>query len=445
MAMAGTEVYTHTLATMQKSSGHEVAIVTPHIDHYRPGKINEHYVYDNIDVYQFLEAGDPTDRQIHYGNKKPSGLENFKQLILKLSPEVIHFHELNRSIGLTIEHVKIAKQYGAKVILTIHLSSYTCNTNVLIKDGKICNGKIQENACSVCSYTTLFKVPSILSVPLAAISILFRKTGLTNKLIDGRAATLLRVPANIQRIKKELRDLIDNLDQFVTYAKWYKRILLENGVPENKITVVPAALVTTKKNENYKLFKQTELPVKMVFIGRIQPQKGIHLIIEAIRNFSVEQVQIDIYGKEEETNFYKQCIKDTRNISNINWKGLLDRDQVLESLSHYDILCLASTFSEMSPLVIQEAFASGIPVLASKVYGNMEQVQHLHNGMLFEFNSSKSLQKQIQLLIDNPDLLQQMKNNVVAPCNFDVVHEMYLRLYVNDLEKINLKLKIVAP
>src|SRR5487761_549663 len=95
MAMAGTEVYTHTLATMQKSSGHEVAIVTPHIDHYRPGKINEHYVYDNIDVYQFLEAGDPTDRQIHYGNKKPSGLENFKQLILKLSPEVIHFHELN--------------------------------------------------------------------------------------------------------------------------------------------------------------------------------------------------------------------------------------------------------------------------------------------------------------------------------------------------------------
>src|ERR1700712_4900311 len=129
MAMAGTEVYTHTLATMQKLSGHQVAVITPHIDYHRPGQINEHYLYDDIDVYQYLEMADPTDRQIHYGNKYPAGLENFKKLITSLEPYVIHFHELNRSIGFTTEHVKIAKQYGAKVILTAHLSSYTCNTN----------------------------------------------------------------------------------------------------------------------------------------------------------------------------------------------------------------------------------------------------------------------------------------------------------------------------
>jgi hypothetical protein len=107
MMMAGTEVYTHTLATMQKSSGHEVAVVTPFIDYYNPGKINEHYVYDGIDVFQYLELDNPNDRQIQYGNKKTSGLENFKQLIESLKPDVIHFQELTRSMGLTIEHIKI--------------------------------------------------------------------------------------------------------------------------------------------------------------------------------------------------------------------------------------------------------------------------------------------------------------------------------------------------
>ena len=83
----------------------------------------------------------------------------------------------------------------------------------------------------------------------------------------------------------------------------------------------------------------------------------------------------------------------------------------------------------MSPLVIQEAFAAGIPVLASKVYGNMEQVADNHNGLLFEFNSSDSLKEKIKALIDNPALLPKLKSNIVAPLNFNVVHEAYLRIY----------------
>ena len=176
MAMAGTEIYTHTLAKLQKSSGHQVAVITPHFNYYKPDQIKEHYIYDNLDVYQYMETDDPTDRLIHYGLKKPDGLENFKQLIVKLKPDVIHFHELNRSIGLTTEHVKIAKQFGAKVFLTIHLSFYTCNTNILIKDGELCNGKIIESVCSKCSFQTLFNIPSIIAGPLTKLSLFANKT-----------------------------------------------------------------------------------------------------------------------------------------------------------------------------------------------------------------------------------------------------------------------------
>ena len=156
LSFAGTEVYIHTLAGLQKKGGHQPVVITPHIEHYRPGKMVPHYIYEGLDVYQFKETGNPKDRAFIYGTKSPEGLVNFNELLHFLKPDIVHFHELNRSIGLGIGHVKLAKLAGAKVLLTMHLSSYTCNTNTLINKGKLCNGKILDYKCSVCSYKTKY-------------------------------------------------------------------------------------------------------------------------------------------------------------------------------------------------------------------------------------------------------------------------------------------------
>lgn len=428
-AMAGTEIYTHTLATLQKRSGNEVAVITPHIDYYRPGQINEHYIYDEIDVYQFLEEADPTDRHVQYGNKKPKGLNNFVSLLKQLTPDVINFHELNRSIGFTIEHVKLAKQFGAKVFLTMHLPFYSCNTNVLVYNNELCDGVIRNFECSECTYKTLFNVPPIFSKTMAMISISTQKSLITEKLPPGSVTTLLSVSSTISRIRNDLRELWNNVDQMISLNKWYKKILIKNGVPEDKITVVGPALVTNRKNVAPKIRRDSSLPLKMVFVGRIQPLKGIHLIIEAMKSFTTKQVLIDIYGKQEETPYYKKCITNSMNVATIKFRGELKRKDVVNTLAQYDMFCLASTFSEMSPLVIQEAFAAGIPILASKVYGNMEQIEDNQNGLLFEFNSSTALKKQIQSLVDNPGLLQKLKNNILVPKSFNIVNEQYLWLY----------------
>ncbi|MEP7108243.1 MAG: glycosyltransferase [Ferruginibacter sp.] len=429
--LAGTEVYTHTLATLQEQTGHEVAVITPHIEHDYPGQIKPHYIYDGIKVYQFPETANPTDRQVHYGKKKPEGLEHFVALLQQLEPDVIHFHELNRSVGFTVEHVKLARQSGAKVFFTMHLSSYSCNTNILIYNNELCDGIIRRNRCTECSYKALFNIPSILAKPLSRLSLVSCNNGITEKMPDGKLKTVLSVPAYISRIKNNLDELVTHVDQLISYSNWYKEILLKNGVPAYKITVVPAALVTSAKHEINKTFQPPGLPIKMVFVGRLQSTKGLHLIIEAMRSFSSNQVQMDIYGRPEETDYYKRCIHDTTEMDLIKWKGEIKREDVVECLSQYDIFCLASTFSEMSPLVIQEAFAAGIPVLASKVYGNIEQITHGKNGLLFEFDSSESLKEQIQALIENPILIREMKGSIVPPLNFNLVNESYLRIYAS--------------
>ena len=428
-AMAGTEIYVHTLAGFQNRSGHQVAVLVPHIEYYNPGKIKNNYQYEGIEVYQFLENGDPTDRQIHYGKKKPSGLNNFKNFLIKFKPDVVHFHELNRSIGLTIEHVKLAKQMGAKVFLTAHLSSYTCNTNILIRQNKLCNGVINLFQCTACSYQVLFNIPEVLIKPLTGLSLFLKKSYLLDILPAGSGKTLLHVTKTIERIKSDLATLVENVDQIISYSKWYKEILIQNNVPIQKISVVPVALVSMGHLNIKPVLKTMKLPVRFVFIGRIQETKGIHLMIEAFRHFDKQSAQIDIYGAAEETSYYKDCISKSADVGSVNFMGPLKREAVLSTLSQYDMFCLASTFSEMSPLVIQESFAAGIPVLASKVYGNIEQIKHGYNGLLFDFNSPDDLKMKIEYLVNDTSIIRKLSENIIPPNQFQMVHEAYLEIY----------------
>jgi glycosyltransferase involved in cell wall biosynthesis len=98
-------------------------------------------------------------------------------------------------------------------------------------------------------------------------------------------------------------------------------------------------------------------------------------------------------------------------------------------MQQYDALCLCSTFSEMSPLVIQEAFAAGIPIIASNVYGNAEQIKNGYNGLLFGFKDAASLKEQLLRCINDPVLLIEMKKNTRAPRSFQQVGDEYYRIY----------------
>jgi glycosyltransferase involved in cell wall biosynthesis len=61
-------------------------------------------------------------------------------------------------------------------------------------------------------------------------------------------------------------------------------------------------------------------------------------------------------------------------------------------------------------LVIQEAFATKTPVIATNIGGMAEFVSHENNGLLFERNSSEDLAKQIRRIVDERDLLGRLSN-----------------------------------
>lgn len=420
---AGTEVYTWALSKQLQKNGCEVKIVIPNY-----GKdISEEYIYDELVVHKFAENS-VVDRALIMGFRKPSGLAFFTQFLKEYQPTFVHFHELAGSNGISLHHVIAAKSLGIKVLFTFHLAGYTCKTGTLLYNNKsLCDGKIHINKCSNCYLHS--KGYTSFKYPLNYLSQLLQVANINSTKWNNKIGTALGTSFIIEKQKQDFQKLIDNCDNVIALTKWYEKMLLLNGVSQNKINFIPQGLPLKALHQDFSKKKISDKPLRLIFLGRISHFKGLHLLIDALFKLPKDSVLLDIYGQADNSN-YEQLLKDkTKSFDNIRWCGKLKRDDVIDTMQQYHTLCLCSTFSEMSPLVIQEAFAAGIPVLASNVFGNAEQITDGKNGWLFKFNDNNALKTKLQQLIDDPYLLEKAQKNIEMVRNFDAVAKEQMIVY----------------
>jgi len=426
--IAGTEVYCLSLVQELQQKGIECAVVIPNYG----SNITEAYEIKGVRVIQYAEPS-IVDRALLMGKRKPDGLAAFSAVLKKESPAIVHFHEFTSSNGITQHHVHLAKEMGYKVIMTFHLSGYSCKTgNLMYKDELTCDGIIDTRKCTNCIYSVKHIAPPKKAVLLTTAMLAYKfhydagKWGST-------LGTAIGFPFIIQKIRTDLLQLAADCDQLVVLTRWYKTILEKNGIASSKITHIAQGLPrypgtpATKKNVDHD-------KLRLVYIGRISAVKGIQLLIDAMQNLPAEQVSLDIYGEINNDAYTNACQRSAAALTNIHWKGSIDPASVVNVLSGYDVLCLPSAFSEMSPLVIREAFAAAVPVLASDVYGNAEQVTDDVNGWLFKFKSSADLTAKLSRLLQNRELIEAAKRNIPPVRSFSEVATEYGSLYQRILQ-----------
>ena len=420
---AGTEVYTWALCKQLQQKGVELKIIIPHYGHHQ----SSYYEYDGLQVFQYAEPS-VVDRSLKMGFRKPDGLNAFEEHLKNESPDIVHFHELAGSNGITLHHIMAAKNAGARVVMTFHLAGNTCKTGTLLyKDQLLCDGMIRLQKCSSCYLHG--KGNSALNALLLKGSSVFNQLGIDTTKWNSKAGTALGTVYLIEKLRKNFETLVQHCDKVVVLTDWYKKILLLNGVPKEKICYVPQGLpfevsLPAADQENKKT-----MSLRLLFLGRINPFKGLHLLLEALEELDHEKIELDIYGNSDDEAYEVFWRNKTKDRPNIHWKGKLPHADVVSTMQQYDALCLCSTFSEMSPLVIQEAFAAGIPVIASDVYGNAEQITNEVNGLLFPFKNVAALTKILLSCINEPKLLLNMRKNISIPRSFEQVANDYIRLY----------------
>ncbi len=140
-----------------------------------------------------------------------------------------------------------------------------------------------------------------------------------------------------------------------------------------------------------------------LFLGRLSQEKGVDLLLRAwakVRNGSRRLV---IAGTGPEESSLKKLASDL-NLVNVVFTGFLDKEQQVSLWSNSSALVVPSIWDEPFGMVVLEAWAKERPVVAFAKGALPELIHHGVNGLLADPFSVESLAKNIQELIDKPDL-----------------------------------------
>lgn len=147
--------------------------------------------------------------------------------------------------------------------------------------------------------------------------------------------------------------------------------------------------------------------IKFVYVGNINYSKGILDIVSASRLLP-DSVTIDVYGPFQD-GITEDIFKGSQRTK---YRGIIDPQAVIRLLKNYDALLLPTHYEgEGYPGVILEAYAAGIPVIASDWQAIAEIVDHT-SGILIEPRSPENLSRAMRRLISNPALYRRLRRGV---------------------------------
>lgn len=160
----------------------------------------------------------------------------------------------------------------------------------------------------------------------------------------------------------------------------------------------------------------TEVPLRLVFLSRVIPEKGVEHAVEAVKMVNEQAggvvATLDIWGPvaEGDSAWLEQTLKGARPA--VEYRGFLPPERIYAVLPDYDVMVFPTFYSgEGFPGVVVDAYVAGIPVIASDWHYNEEFVRDGHTGFIFRTGDVADLSRKIQAAVDDPRRINQMKHN----------------------------------
>lgn len=182
----------------------------------------------------------------------------------------------------------------------------------------------------------------------------------------------------------------------------------------------------TSRPDNIHYQPKSSYQKKFAFIGRVTPEKGIYEIISATRELPADYT-VHIYGPVNDVTLENKLIALGL------YQGKIDRQAISCKLMSYDCILLPSYHpGEGYPGIIIEAYAAGIPCIATRWKAIPEIVEDGKTGLLIPPKDSTALVEAIQS-ITAEDYLLMSKNARKKFREFDaqIINERLLELVQN--------------
>ena len=405
--VGGTEVYMEGLAHQLIEQGVEVSICAP-------AERDGVYDHEGLPVRRFAVEDEVSDVAALYGEGDAEVAAGFGRILDIEKPGVLHLHAFTRAVSLSL--MREAHSRGIPVVFTYHTPTVSCQRGSLMRWGaEVCDGTIRRRACTSCVLHGLGLNKVISSAIGGLPPALGRLVGKSR--LSGKLWTAVRMPHLLSLRHAAFRTLMAEADAVVVLCQWTKEVLERNGVASSKITVSPHGLATQSILEDAEVAEASsnEGRLRIAFLGRLTILKGPDLLIRAVRSLRDADLELHLYGitqSDSEIQFLQELRAMAAADDRIVFHPPVPPSDVLTLLRSYDVLAVPSQLLETGPLVVLEAFAAGVPVIASDLGGLRELVQDGVNGLLVPHSSPEAWCKALGSLAENNSLLERLRYGI---------------------------------
>jgi glycosyltransferase involved in cell wall biosynthesis len=182
--------------------------------------------------------------------------------------------------------------------------------------------------------------------------------------------------------------------RYVALTEFSRRKFIEGGLPAARISVKPNFVDVARA---------PEAPRRgALFVGRLSAEKGIGTLVDALAH--APELELETVGDGPEAPALA-ARPGTRA------RGWLAQAEVLDRMRAAACLVMPSVWFECFPRTLVEAFACGLPVVASRVGALEELVEHGRTGLLFEPGSGEALAHALRWALAHPERMREMGRN----------------------------------
>jgi glycosyltransferase involved in cell wall biosynthesis len=198
-----------------------------------------------------------------------------------------------------------------------------------------------------------------------------------------------------------LKLISKDVDVFVAHTLIEKDWLRSKGIPDEKISLIRFPAVPQRL---LSMDIQAEILGDVLYLGRIVPKKGVHILIKALNVVKqrLSNIKATIAGPAE-PGYLKELksLIERLNLKNdVMFSGMIKEEEKYALIKSHKVLVLPS-LKEYTGGVLLEAQALGVPVIATRVGAVPEMLIENETGLLVQPNNEFELAKAIETLLSN--------------------------------------------
>jgi glycosyltransferase involved in cell wall biosynthesis len=319
---------------------------------------------DEINQYSFIETASLAARTIWAWDSH----SDLRQLLKTGRPDVAHFHNTFPLISPSAYYACAAA--GVPVVQTLHNSRLVCPAGTLFRNGEPCDDCVGRS----------FAWPAV-------------RHGCYH---GSHARSLLTASALLTHRWLGTWDF--RVDKYVVFSNFYRQMFIAAGIASDKIVVKPHFVEcdpgTRQGAGEYALF-----------VGRLAPEKGVRTLLKAWHG--LQEIPLKIRGEGPLGDIVLSAAN--AEASPITVVPRPSRRELFKLMKGARFLIWPSEgYNETFGLVAIEAFACGVPVLASNVGAMKEIVQDRKTGLHFRPGDPSDLAEKVEWAWTHPSELEDM-------------------------------------